>query len=309
MEFQNIDTAQREKPHLCVCICTYKRPLPLLRLLKELGRQRTGGRFSYSIVVADNDAERSGEAAIVEARKLLTVPLRYCVEPQRGIARARNRVAANADGDFLALIDDDEFPGPDWLRTLLAICQERGVDGVLAPVKPHFDQLPPAWLVKSGLAERPVMATGTPVEWRGARTGNVLLRRCVLDGDPQPFRPEFRASEDKDFFRRKIEAGFRFIWSSDGAVFEALPPARWKRTYFMRRALLIGSMSTQSPAFRTRHAVKSMVAAPLYTMALPFALLLGQHRFMDLLVRLCDHLGVLLALLGIHAVREEYVSE
>lgn len=30
---------------------------------------------------------------------------------------------------------------------------------------------------------------------------------------------------------------------------------------------------------------------------------------MSLLVRLCDHLGKLLALLGVHLVRDEYVTE
>lgn len=324
MEFPNIDTAQGEmedridprasiprpgKPHICVCICTYKRPLLLKRLLKELSRQETGGRFTYSIVVADNDAEKSGESAAAEARETATVSILYCVEPQRGIARARNMVVANAEGDFLALIDDDEVPGTDWLQTLLTTCEQYGVDGVLAPVKPHFDAAPPAWLIESGLAERPVHPTGTPVEWRGARTGNVLLRRSTIDGDPSPFRPQFRSGEDKDFFRRKTEEGFRFIWSSNAEVFEVLPPARWKRTYFMRRALLIGAMSLRTPAFGVRDAAKSIVAAPLYTIALPFALLLGQHRFMDLLVRFCHHLGVLLALVGIHLVRGEYVSE
>ena len=43
--------------------------------------------------------------------------------------------------------------------------------------------------------------------------------------------------------------------------------------------------------------------------ALPFALVLGHHRFMTLLVKLCDHLGRLLALLRINPVKEPYVTE
>jgi hypothetical protein len=43
--------------------------------------------------------------------------------------------------------------------------------------------------------------------------------------------------------------------------------------------------------------------------ALPFALVLGQHRFMTLLVKLFDHVGKLLALFGINPVTEEYVTD
>ena len=55
--------------------------------------------------------------------------------------------------------------------------------------------------------------------------------------------------------------------------------------------------------------IKSLIALPLYSLALPFSLLAGQHRFMALLVKLCDHAGKLLFLVGIRPIREEYVSD
>ena len=296
-------------PHISVCICTYRRPGPLRRLLGELNRQVTGGRFTYSIMVADNEEERSGEAAVTEARLSSKAPIHYCVEPVRGIAMARNKVVANAHGDFLAFIDDDEFPIQDWLLKLFEACEQHHADGVLGPVLRHFDDSPPAWLVASSLYIRRVHATGTPVYWREARTGNVLIRRRVVEGDPSPFRPEFRAGEDHDFFRRKSEQGFRFIWSSDAEVFEAIPPARWKRMYFVRKALLQGATAAQQPDFGAAEIAKSLVAVPLYTAMLPMAFLFGQTRFMTLAVKLSSHAGKLLKLAHINPVREEYISD
>ena len=52
-----------------------------------------------------------------------------------------------------------------------------------------------------------------------------------------------------------------------------------------------------------------MVAVPVYTAALPFALLFGQHRMVRLLVSMFDHLGKLLALVGLNPVKEQYVIE
>lgn len=296
-------------PHISVCICTYKRPGPLRRLLGELSHQVTEGRFTYSIVVADNEEERSGEAAVTEARLISNVPIHYCVEPVRGIAMARNKVVANAHGDFLAFIDDDEIPVHGWLLKLFEACEKHQADGVLGPVLRHFDESPPAWLVASNLYIRRVHPTGTPVHWREARTGNVLIRRRVVEGDSSPFRSEFRAGEDHDFFRRKSEQGFRFIWSSDAEVFEVIPPARWRRMYCVRKALLQGATAAQQPDFGAAEMAKSLVAVPLYIFILPFVFLLGQTRFMTLVVKLSSHAGKLLMLAHINPVREEYISD
>lgn len=293
--------------HISVCICTYKRAVLLRRLLDELARQETGGLFSYSVVIADNDEGRSAETVVDLARAELGLAIKYCMEPRQNIALARNKVVAHAHGEFLAFIDDDEFPRSDWLLSLFRTCQEHNVDGVLGPVLRHFDQTPPRWLEKSNFYVRRVNPTGMPVEWLEARTGNVLLKRDLVLGDPAPFRPEFRAGEDQDFFRRKIAEGRRFIWCAEAEAFETVPPARWNRKYLLRKALLRGA--TAGLHTNAMGVIKSLIAIPLYTLALPFAFVGGQQYVMTLLVKICDHLGKLLILVGINPVREEYVLD
>jgi len=301
--------ASKAKPHISVCICTYKRPLPLQRLLCELNRQITNELFTYSIVVADNDEARTAEAAVVEANATSIVPIKYCVEAARGIAHARNRVVANAGGDFVAMIDDDEFPCADWLLKLFTACETYGVDGVLGPVKRHFDQPPPAWLVESRLYDRRTHPTGTLVEWPESRTGNVLVRRSVFGADPAPFRPEFKSGEDQDFFRRKMGEGRTFIWSGDADALEVIPPQRWTRRYYIRRSLFHGAYGALQPNCGAKSIGKAMIAVPVYTLALPLALLAGERHFMRLLIKLCDHAGRLLFKMKINFIREEYLSD
>ena len=296
-----------QSPHICVCICTYKRPIMLWRLLDAVSRQDTAGLFTYSVVIVDNDKNRSAEATVDKARSELGLSIKYCMEPRQNIALARNRVVADAVGDYLAFIDDDEFPESMWLLTLFKTCREYDVDGVLGPVLRHFDEVPPRWLEKSQFYVRRVNPTGMKVDWQEARTGNVLLKRELIGSDPSPFRPEFRAGEDQDFFRRKIAEGRRFIWCADAAAFETVPPARWKRKYLLRKALLRGA--TAGLHKNVLGVLKSLVAIPLYTLALPFALLAGQQFFMTLLVKICDHLGKLLIIVGINPIREEYVLD
>lgn len=300
---------EQDTSHISVCICTYKRPLPLMRLLNDLNRQETAGLFTYSIVITDNDEAQSAEDAVADFRTISKVPVKYSVEPRRGIALARNMVVQNAEGPFLAFIDDDEFPIAQWLLTLYKTCRDYNVDGVLGPVRRHFDETPPAWILKSHLYDRKINPTGMQVDWHEARTGNVLLKKRIIGDDATPFQPELRTGEDRDFFRRKIEEGYAFIWSAEAEVFEVLPPARWERMFYVKKALLQGATAAQQKSCGAADIAKSMVALVVYVIALPFTLLLGQHRFMTLLVKLCGHLGKLLALVGFHFIKDAYVSD
>lgn len=295
--------------HISVCICTYKRAALLKRLLDGLRDQESAGRFTYSIVVSDNDHLRSAEPIVSEFAAASSVAVTYCVESQQNISLARNRAIENASGDFIAFIDDDEFPIRRWLLTLLETLNTHRVDGVLGPVKPYFDETPPKWLLRSGFYSRQVYRTGTALNREEGRTGNALLKRELFDGQAMPFKPELRVGEDKDFFRRMMDSGYRFIWSEEAVVFETVPPARWKRTFMLKRAFFRGAHVPLHPNFRFIKVMRSMVAVPAYSLILPVALLLGQHRFMAVLVKLCDHLGLLLAIIGMNRPHQAYITE
>jgi glycosyltransferase involved in cell wall biosynthesis len=299
----------RGSSHISVCVCTYKRPDLLTRLLRALDTQETGGLFTFSVVVADNDQRRSADTVVRDFSARSEVPIRYCVEPRQNIALARNMAIDNADGDFVAFIDDDEFPDRRWLLTLYEACHTYHAAGVIGPVRRYFDRTPPAWLAKGTFYERPSYATGSVIDWTMGRTNNVLLRRDVLAVETQPFRPKFRTGEDQDFFRRMIEKGHLFVWCDEAVAYEVVPPVRWKRSFMMRRALLQGAVSVLQPTFGARAIATSAVAALAYVVALPISLMLGQCRFMTVLIKLCDHVGRLLAAVGINAVREPYVTE
>lgn len=298
-----------ETAHICVCVCTYKRPEYLRRLLSGLASQETGGFFTYSIVVTDNDSLRSAEQMANQFAADSPIPIHYCVEPQQNIAMARNKAVSKASGDFIAFIDDDEFPQRHWLLTLFQACAKYGADGVLGPVRPHFDAGTPAWVIKGKFYDRPSYRTGFVIDATKGRTGNCLLKGSILADSEQPFRAEFQSGEDQDFFRRMIERGHVFIWCEEAVAYEVVPPLRWKRSFMLKRALLRGGVTPLHSTFGLRDILKSIIAVPAYGVALPFALVSGQHRFMTLLIKICDHLGRLLACLGIRPIKVAYVTE
>ena len=246
--------------HISICICTFKRPALLARLLDDIQCQETGGLFTYSVVVCDNDQLRSAEQVVSEFAATSSIGIKYCLEPQQSIALTRNRVVQNATGDYLAFIDDDEFPEKTWLQSLFLACEKYDVDGVLGPVKPSFEKGVPKWIVKGRFYDRSFPVSGCILTAQQTRTGNALLRRIVFRDMDAPFRPEFRAGEDVDFFRRAIESGFTFAWCDEAIVYETVPPSRWKRMYLLRKALLRGACAALRPTVDALDITKSLIA-------------------------------------------------
>src|SRR5438128_8576291 len=125
--------------HITVCICTYKRPLLLKGLLEKLKNQDTEELFSYSIVVTDNDRQETAKSVVCSFADNVAIRTTYCVEATPNIAMARNKAVRAAEGDYIAFIDDDEFPARNWLLMMLRTIFANEAAGVLGPVLPHFE--------------------------------------------------------------------------------------------------------------------------------------------------------------------------
>jgi len=106
-----------------------------------------------------------------------------------------------------------------------------------------------------------------------------------------------------------IRKGYVFIWCNEARAYEYVPPIRWKRMFLIKRALLRGEVSLNHPEMVIPSTIKSLIAIPVYTMALPLLLILGHHIFMQYLVKDLDHIGKILSLLGLNLIKQKYVTE
>ena len=300
-------TVSNGSSHICVCICTFKRPELLKRLLSKLEAQRTEDLFTYSVVVVDNDENESGKEVALDAQAKMKLRIDYYVEPERSISLARNKSVRNAKGNLIAFIDDDEFPEDHWLLSNYRALLASGADGVLGPVKPHFEGDVPSWLVKSGLLERKSFETGEVIrDSRYTRTGNVLLWKRLFDQEGGSFDPTYGKSGGGDavFFKRMMEKGKTFVWCDEACVYETVPADRQRKIYYVRRAFTRGMTEAWGAPFLSLSTIKSALAIVIYTLSLPFLLLFSHHFFMRYLVKDCDHLAKILAYLGIRPVGE-----
>lgn len=299
------------KDHISVCICTYRRNQMLERLLRKLAMQETAGLFEFSAVVVDNDVSGPAREIVLRLKEELGLEITYGIEPERTIPAARNHALCLARGNYIGIIDDDEFPPHHWLATMYRAIQTFEVDGALGPVHPFFEQSPPAWLLKGGFCERPVHRTGTLLRWDQTRTGNVLLRKEVFDNHSLSFDLKCKTSgSDRVFFKQAIQAGCRFVAVEEAPVFEIIPPERWKRSYYLKRALVHGfnahrnSVNEMTSLSWVTVPVKSTAALLAYAMIVPLSAFLGSHVLMNRLERAAYHLSRLFGMAGIELVKK-----
>jgi succinoglycan biosynthesis protein ExoM len=294
---------------VAVCIPTHRRPASLARLLSALGRLRfTGEPPAVRVVVVDNHAEGSARAACAAAARALPWPLTYVVEPERGISAARNRAVQEAEGAaWLAWIDDDEYPEPEWLDTLLRTAAAHGADAVAGPVLSRFEAPPPAWVLRGGFFDRPRPATGSRLPYAGL--GNALVRAAVVRalGTP-PFEPalSLTGGEDTLFFLRATGAGFRLVWADDAVVHEVVPAERVRLAWLLRRAYRMGSAWTvcerrvrPGAGRRLVRAAKGVGWMASGAGTLPLAVVRGPAAAVEGMRRICRGAGNLAGLAGI----------
>lgn len=291
------------QPHITVCICTFKRTNLLQRLLVKLEGQQTEGVFTYSAVVVDNDAARSAEPTVLEFKKSCHLFVEYHVEPEQNIALARNKAVAKARGDYIAFIDDDEFPDDWWLLRMLVTVQKFKAGGVFGPVRPHFEEGCPRWVIRSGLCERKTHATGSVMHFSDTRTGNALIKREIFAPADHRFDPAFGRSGGSDvrFFEHVMRKGHVFVWCNEGAVFETVLADRWTVSFYLRRAVRKGGLSgawIRKQGSSGGHLALALAGACVYTGALPFATLMGKHNCVKCLVKSAYHVAWLSAFFG-----------
>src|SRR5260221_10646806 len=182
-----------------VCIVTYKRPNLLRRLLSSLQAQDLATIGRFEVIVIDNDAEGTARSV---CESFGSLGVRYAIEPERGIARARNRSVVMATGDAVVFIDDDERASPTWLRTLCEAAERYGAEIVSGPVVPEYLPLTPSWVLRCEIHDRARYASGARVT--AMRTGNILIAKRALERYENPFDEKLGLSggEDRELIAR-----------------------------------------------------------------------------------------------------------
>lgn len=226
-----------ETPTISIAIPTYNRAGMLRKVMESLIHQKTGGGFSYEVLVIDDASTDETREVVLETSKSSPVPIRYVLGQGKGYTYALNSAVAEYQGEWLGFLDDDELAEPDWLRNLYSFAKEAdahimGGRCALEILGGEGMALGPVY--RSMLGELPFYGNE-----RECRTkflpggGNMLVRREVFDSIGDFDRTILTGGCDRDFILRAGAAGFR-VGRTPEAVIRHLIPAYRVTPEFMR---------------------------------------------------------------------------
>ncbi|MBW4031757.1 MAG: glycosyltransferase [Acidobacteria bacterium] len=195
-------------PLVSVVVATNRVSPFLDEALQSVVRQSYG---HVEVIVVDDGSPQPEWVARAAGSVASAVLLR---QPASGVAVARNRGAAQAKGDYLAFLDDDDRWHPRRLElqlesfqadptAVLGYCGMQSIDES-GQVIVTADQT--AVLDEQGVARRNA----------GIILPNVLIRRDAFQ-EVGGFQPTFRLAEDLDLVLRLARRG-RFVFTADALV-------------------------------------------------------------------------------------------
>ncbi len=240
---------------VAICISTYDRPEGLKRLLDAIAELHFDDELI--VVVVDNHPDMAGKAIADAMASEYRWPIVTDVEERRGIPYVRNKTvqrALESSPDYVAMLDDDEWPEKYWLAALLRVMQSAGADVVGGPVEPVFSECPVmSWyeVAKEYYGADQHLEDGALC--RLYASGNFIAKSsCLANMMPEPFDSDFAATggEDNEFFHVLEENGCKMAWSAKGRVYEEVPEARTTLDWLKERVV---SDSNINVLIRRRH--------------------------------------------------------
>ena len=237
-------------------ICTYNRNVLLEQALSYINKLNVPDGCELQVVISDNNPNKDAHV-VYEKFVNYSYKLNYVHEAKPGIAYARNAVLSfglKIDADYVAFIDDDEYPMQDWLVDLYNVMVEYDADGSTSyPLSLVQDEVQP-------------VARHIKKRKRGevrniCITNSVLLSLDIVRKSGLWFDTSFglMTGEDVDFFSRATRKGYKFVWSDKFLLYDIIPPNRLTMEFKLDRAFNNGYLKVFLAKKRGKKSILKML--------------------------------------------------
>jgi glycosyltransferase involved in cell wall biosynthesis len=231
---------------LNVIIPTYNRAKLLSQTLRSVENAHVPSNLEIEVIVVNNNSDDETEKVVKELQKSFSkTKIKYLFEVEQGRSSAVNTGINNADGDLIAMIDDDIQIEKDWFLQIEKIFSECGdeIDFIGGKVLPIWEIEPPDWV-------KAIRDVG--VCWRdyGEEEWKYSYETPILTGGHAVFKAEIfsevgryaeelgvkkknlASCEDDVMFEKLLEAGKRGIYSPKLIVHHYVPAHRLTKNYY-----------------------------------------------------------------------------
>jgi glucosyl-dolichyl phosphate glucuronosyltransferase len=226
-------------------VCTLNRSDYLRKAIKSLAEQTLESSM-FEVLVVDNHSTDNTKAVVTE--EFAHVPnLKYIFEPILGLSQARNTGWQQAQGNYIAYLDDDAIANPRWLEQIIrafeTVTPQPGCVG--GKVEPIWEAPRPDWLPDELL---PLL---TVVDW--SNTPIVLNKDQYIAGANMAFpkmlleavegfnvnlgrKGKSLLSNEELLLRNKLqEKNYEIYYDPEIAVKHHVSASRLAKSWFVKR--------------------------------------------------------------------------
>ncbi len=235
-----------------VALCTHNHADRLVRTLQDLEVLRQP-EAAWELLFIDNGCRDATPDLLARHVWPEGWQVRVVREEKLGLSNARNRAIAEARGDYVLFIDDDETPDPDWLCAYERLIRAHQPDAFGGRQVVLFEDTRPAWLKDELLGflgelnradeVKPLTDPHTPFYG-----GNFGIRKAVCEKvglfDAMLGRKgrDNTGGEEVDFYRRLLAAGFKVWWTPEAVIHHRIQAEKLSRGYFLDLHYRMGRM-------------------------------------------------------------------
>ena len=224
----------------------------LMQTLQSVVEQ-TLPREEWECVVVNNNSSDSTVADFEAfAARYPDYNLRMVLEPNQGLSYARNRGIRESEGEYIAIVDDDERIAPEFVASYVAMF-DQVPDAVAAggPIVAEYPTGRPRWM--SSFTERPIANTmyfGDKVTLFPAGRipggGNMAIRRSairrygVFDTSLGYVGEKLIGGEECDLFERLQIAEAKYYYVPGAVMYHIIPKEKLTQEYLSRLSYNVG---------------------------------------------------------------------
>ena len=235
-----------------VVLCTHNHLDRLRRTLSDLAALKPP-QSPWEFLVIDNGCRDGTTDFLAQYAWPSSWEVRIVREEKLGLSNARNRAIAEADGDYVIFMDDDETADVDWLCAFERLIQAKDPDAFGGRIRVLFEGTRPRWLRDELLgflgelnrAEGIAPLTDPQTSFYG---GNFGIRKSVCDHVGR-FNAmlgrkgtDNTGGEEVDFYRRLLDAGFTVWWTPEAVIHHRIQTGKLQRSYFLDLHYRMGRM-------------------------------------------------------------------
>jgi arylsulfatase A-like enzyme/GT2 family glycosyltransferase len=242
---------------LTVLICTHNRADLLAKVIASLNAARRPEGWEVGILVIPNACSDATHAQLddyrVRAAAQGLLPLRWVAEPVPGKSHALNRGAAELDGDWVAIVDDDHRVAEDFLAEIAAaVASHLEATMLCGRILPDWDGREPAWVHDAGpyrIYPLPIprqefgqddreLGLDGPIPGGGNQILQVGALRRVggFSVELGPQGHDLGGGEDTEYMLRALRQGERLVYVPRIVQYHYVDLSRLRLGYLMRKA-------------------------------------------------------------------------